>query len=486
MSTHPVDINLENVSSNDSFEYSIIFLKGTVTCRENVCKTLNCKVLVLTDDETSEFTVQDGRFKCIIDLKLGRNLVNVICDSDLHVGQYSLNLERKPNICDKVLKLLYVVPKGDTGTFQSSGTCLNSAESACKRIVTGVKLLQCMTAERLNELGLGRKTFNLATENGQEICEIFHSQYIKEQFFSWTSEKIWNMTARELLASGVFAQGVKVLAFLSCTEYFRESNEIKGYVACGRGHLAMISSSGLHSWACDLKDVVSCLTSSIPIDSSLFDDSGSRGTLSGCYATTLGAALHEIGHIFDLVHTDFGVMARGFEELDLFFTVGNPQPKHYYTEMMRRCASQEISVRVRAPTKVTSVSFGFRPIGNDKDDRKWDRDGQAYFHRSAAVLLSGHPWFGKRCQLEDKGPIQISGLEVKVPNGIRLIELHTEDDRLVKYWDFTKNPTNIHRYCLSWFDVKDVIQPSLLVQDVTGKIVTHYLNFDASIPSVSQ
>lgn len=33
-----------------------------------------------------------------------------------------------------------------------------------------------------------------------------------------------------------------------------------------------------------------------------------------------------MGHVFDLVHSDFGVMARGFEELDLFFTVGNPQP----------------------------------------------------------------------------------------------------------------------------------------------------------------
>ncbi len=53
-----------------------------------------------------------------------------------------------------------------------------------------------------------------------------------------------------------------------------------------------------------------------------------RGTLGGCYATTLGAALHEMGHVFDLVHSDFGVMARGFEELDIFFTVGNPQPRH--------------------------------------------------------------------------------------------------------------------------------------------------------------
>lgn len=276
MSQHLVDINLENVSSNDIFEYPVAFLKGRVVCREKVCKTLNSRVLVLTDNETTDCTVQEGWFKCIIELKPGLNTVKIVCDGDVHVGQYALCLERKPNICDKILKLLYVVPKGGTGAFQSNGTCLNSSQSACKRIVTGAKLLQCMTAERLNELGLGRKTFKLFTENGNEICEIFYSQYTKEQFFSCTSEEIWNMTARELLAEGVFAEGVKVLAFLSCTEYFRESNEIKGYVACGRGHLAMISSSGLHSWACDVKDIVSCLTSSLSIDSSLLDDSGSR------------------------------------------------------------------------------------------------------------------------------------------------------------------------------------------------------------------
>jgi hypothetical protein len=55
------------------------------------------------------------------------------------------------------------------------------------------------------------------------------------------------------------------------------------------------------------------------------------------------------------------------------------------------CGGQEISVRARPPTKVTSVSFGFRSMGNDKEYKEWDRDGKAYFHRSAAVLLSGHP-----------------------------------------------------------------------------------------------
>lgn len=135
-----------------------------------------------------------------------------------------------------------------------------------------------------------------------------------------------------------------------------------------------------------------------------------RGTLGGCYATSLGAALHEIGHIFDLVHSDCGIMARGFNELDLFFTVGNFHSKFpkstvstsfliyesnselkfklSVVESIGKQYCQEISIRARTPTKVKSVSFGFQSNGNDK---KSGQDGQAYFHRSAAVLLSGHP-----------------------------------------------------------------------------------------------
>ena len=47
--------------------------------------------------------------------------------------------------------------------------------------------------------------------------------------------------------------------------------------------------------------------------------------MGGCYATSLGATLHEMGHVFDLVHSDRGIMARGFEDIDLFFTLENPQ-----------------------------------------------------------------------------------------------------------------------------------------------------------------
>ena len=43
--------------------------------------------------------------------------------------------------------------------------------------------------------------------------------------------------------------------------------------------------------------------------------------MGGCYATSLGSALHELGHVFDLVHSNCGIMSRGFEDIDLFFTM---------------------------------------------------------------------------------------------------------------------------------------------------------------------
>jgi len=83
----------------------------------------------------------------------------------------------------------------------------------------------------------------------------------------------------------------------------------------------MLGSTGLHSWASEIGEVFRSLTSQDAVDANLFDDSGFRSTMGGCFATSLGSALHELGHIFDLVHTDRGIMARGFEDIDLFFTM---------------------------------------------------------------------------------------------------------------------------------------------------------------------
>jgi predicted Zn-dependent protease len=35
----------------------------------------------------------------------------------------------------------------------------------------------------------------------------------------------------------------------------------------------------------------------------------------------VGSVLHELGHCFDLGHTAEGIMARGFDDLDIYFTL---------------------------------------------------------------------------------------------------------------------------------------------------------------------
>jgi len=42
------------------------------------------------------------------------------------------------------------------------------------------------------------------------------------------------------------------------------------------------------------------------------------------YATGLGAALHELGHTFDLAHSPTGIMSRGFDDIHRFFTIVTP------------------------------------------------------------------------------------------------------------------------------------------------------------------
>jgi len=126
------------------------------------------------------------------------------------------------------------------------------------------------------------------------------------------------------------------------------------------------------------------------------------------------------------------------------------------------------------PVQIAKKSFqsGFQSY--DKEYQR-PKDGRAFFHTSATILLSAHPWFCEE-KYECSEKIQIIGLEIKCAGGIRLIELHTQQGDLVKFWDFSRNPSPLRRFALNVFDVKRVPNPVIMVQDCTGQILSQALD----------
>ena len=132
-----------------------------------------------------------------------------------------------------------------------------------------------------------------------------------------------------------------------------------------------------------------------------------RGTFGGCFATTLGALIHELGHTLDLGHTESGIMARGFDDMDRFFTQSP-------SSGMQSGKSEHLLLRKNslrfcgAVPKLTSTQEKSMRSGqirrNNKDGsnileeyqkrkyyRKMVQDcGGAYWSRSCALILSNH------------------------------------------------------------------------------------------------
>lgn len=78
----------------------------------------------------------------------------------------------------------------------------------------------------------------------------------------------------------------------------------------------------------------------------------SRGTYGSCFSTTLGSVCHELGHTFDLGHSKKGIMGRGFDNINLVFTICN-QSKDANKNVITRNEAQHATVCFTRDLNVT-------------------------------------------------------------------------------------------------------------------------------------
>ena len=114
-----------------------------------------------------------------------------------------------------------------------------------------------------------------------------------------------------------------------------------------------------------------------------------RGTVGGCFATALGAVIHELGHCLDLEHTLQGMMARGFDDMDNYFLNCSKQPS-VNPSTIPFCSNHSLVTSPTKDDKLTGKEL-IELYHPKKIYQKIRSDfGGAFWERSCALILHNH------------------------------------------------------------------------------------------------
>ncbi|XP_043797798.1 uncharacterized protein LOC122717624 [Apis laboriosa] len=348
---NPEEICVTNLVDGESLCYSLALIRGRAPMACNFITVRN------QENQSSEWPIVSGEFRAIVELTRGPNKL----EFETAGQRKGLVLIHEPRTTRLRVTPVYVICSGHDGYFQGPRGEDRSPESAATRIGLGARLLQTLTAEKLREAGYGRKTFQLERDLDGAECLVMHSMLDVDRARAMNQRELWELIARELMTGPLASKDRKYLAFLSCTRYRGAPNprthedtlaRTQGHAALGGGGLALFGSACLHTWPTCMAQILSRFLDATIIDTEqLMDDSNYRGTHGGCFATTLGAVLHELGHTFDLGHTREGIMGRGFDYVDRVF-VGAAGIDFNRNPVLRR-DPQHTTIALSRPLSVT-------------------------------------------------------------------------------------------------------------------------------------
>uniref|UniRef100_A0A023EZM4 Putative zinc metalloproteinase n=1 Tax=Triatoma infestans TaxID=30076 RepID=A0A023EZM4_TRIIF len=450
------EIVVYNWEDNEIINYRLIVIKGAITEHGIINVSAFGKITCSMNNTISEWQVHKGMFKCLTSLSPGTNNINLVFENANKI----LTIVLKHHTTELCIIPVYLVCDGHNGRFQSPIGCDNSIENACLRIGLGVQLIQCIFAEKLKENGFSKKSFQIENDlnSTAPLCQIFHSKLSLTDARSWDQIKLWEYFGRELMLSELGNENRKFLAFLSCTMW--DGNRVIGDPALAGGGLALVGTGCLHTWPTSLEQVISCFTNDTKIDPNLLDNSYYRGTYGGCYSTTLGSVCHEVGHMFNLGHTETGIMSRGFDYTNLVFTTGQSCPSKNNREENVDLLPM-LEVHPSNPTEVILV----KPLIKSK----YTEDDLTHLTHACASILAHHKWFNN----DNKSPSSIYYDKIRSiitsEAGLKVVQIRGVCGAVLKSWELGTKALCKHLVLPRTFQNKTV---TLIAIDTNGIILT--------------
>ncbi len=262
-----------------------------------------------------------GAFKALAELVPGQNRLVVRCGA----AETKLTLTYRPATSDLVVRIFYWTDSTGSTGFQTPDA--NDGQNWRGKLGTAMLLLQCFTAERLNDIGLGRRTFNLELdEAGRVKVHLLRGSAPAEAYRKMNGNELYAAAAAEV-ARQYPSRAAKNLVIPAFTFFDANTGRALAHTALGGGDLALFGGADLFTWPDSLAAAQAAFMDARRVDpAKFFSDSVGRNTYWSCASTTIGAVLHELGHTFALPHSNDpqDIMTRGHDRLNRFFTLIEP------------------------------------------------------------------------------------------------------------------------------------------------------------------
>ena len=301
------DLRVVNPSKGTVLSYPVGLLYGEVA-DQNATEVQLVNPKIHTRKECVVGQAYRGRFKVLAPLRPGKNTLKVSCGD----ASTTWNLTYTPNGNPYKVRVIYMMDSGGNTRFQTLSD--KASQDFRGKLGTAMKLMQTMTAERMNDLGYGRRTFNIELDDeGETVVHVLRGEKTAKEYYE---DQSWFHTVYREVEKKFSMEKARYLVIPAYTRFDPETKKAYGHTALGGGGLAMFGGGTLYCWPDNIETAYYRMIDPTRIDGNrIMDDSVGRSTWWSCGATCIGASLHEIGHTFGLPHsTDpFDIMTRGHD-----------------------------------------------------------------------------------------------------------------------------------------------------------------------------